>query len=367
MKTVKNLYPSIYHFSNLVFAAYLAQQGKRYQDNVVQFNFDLERNLLQLYSELKNQTYQPGDYYTFHIFEPKKRMISAAPYRDRVVHHALCTIIHPIFEKMFIYDSYANQVGKGTHRAIRRCQHFLQKNKYVLKADIKKYFPSIDHQILKQLIRRKIGCKKTLWLIDLIIDNSNPQEVHRPYFSGDDFFTPFERRQGLPIGNLTSQNFANIYLNPLDHFVKEELGVKCYIRYVDDFVIFGNDKGRLIEIRGAVTHFLKKMRLLLHPNKCYITPTSDGITFLGQRIFETHRLIQSKNIRRARKRIRRKVQLLKKGKLTHETMEHSLNSWLGHIRQANTFGLEQKIRTEIQAMGLEVLVTAKQSWRLMNS
>ncbi len=169
MKTFKNLYPQITNFENLVLAAINARQGKRYQTNVTRFHFRVEWELLELKQQLQNQTYQPGSYHTFYIYDPKKRMISAAPYRDRVVHHALCNIIQPIFENTFIYDSYANRVGKGTHKAIERCQAFSRKNKYVLKADIRKYFPSIDHQILKQIIRKKIACEKNA-LVDRFID-----------------------------------------------------------------------------------------------------------------------------------------------------------------------------------------------------
>jgi len=234
MKTYKNLYETIFSFDNLSLAARKAQRGKRFKENVAQFNMNLEKELLNLLGELQQQNYQPGEYRSFFIYEPKKRMISAAPYRDRVVHHALMNVIGSIFEKSFIFDSYANQIGKGTHRAVQRFQTYLRRYRYVLKCDIKKYFPSIDHEILKQKIRRKIADQKTLWLIDTIIDNSNPQVPVIDYFPGDDLLTPIERRRGLPIGNLTSQFFANVYLNDFDHFVKEQLRCQAYVRYVDD-------------------------------------------------------------------------------------------------------------------------------------
>jgi retron-type reverse transcriptase len=162
MKTCKNLFAKIFAFENLLLAAQLAAQGKREQPNVMHFFQRVEENLWRLQEELQTQTYRPGEYSTFHIYEPKPRMISAAPFRDRVVHHALINLIGPLFEKSFIFDSYANRVGKGTHRAIRRYQHFLRDYRYVLKCDIRKYFPSIDHDILKTIIRRRIGEAETL-------------------------------------------------------------------------------------------------------------------------------------------------------------------------------------------------------------
>lgn len=223
MKRYGNLYPEIINFENVLLASRQAQKGKRFRDNVLDFNYHLETELIRLQQQLTDKTYQPGAYRTFHLTNPKSRLISAAPYRDRVVHHALCNIIVPIFEKTFIHDSYANRLGFGTHRALRKFTHFARNSRYVLQCDIKKYFPSIDHIILKEFIRRKIKCPDTLWLINSIIDNSNEQETVVDYFYGDDLLTPVTRRKGLPIGNLTSQFFANIYLNGFDHFVKEQL------------------------------------------------------------------------------------------------------------------------------------------------
>jgi RNA-directed DNA polymerase len=236
MKRYGNLWPDIIDFENLLQASHQAQRGKRYRPNVLAFNYNLEEELLQLQHELKDKTYQPGKYRTFSIYDPKPRMISAAPYRDRVVHHALCNVIVPILERTFIADTYANRTGYGTHRALKRFVHFARTSQYVLQCDIRKYFPSIDLEILKTILRRKIKCPDTLWLIDAIIDGSNPQGGDVEYFLGDDLLTPLQRRKGLPIGNLTSQFFANLYLNGFDHFIKEQLKARKYLRYVDDFV-----------------------------------------------------------------------------------------------------------------------------------
>ena len=197
-----------------------------------------------LQEELTSQRYQPGAYKTFEIFEPKRRIISAAPYRDRVVHHALCHIIAPIFERTFIHNSYANRTGFGTHKALKKFIEFCRSSRYILQCDIQKYFPSIDLQILKEKIRRKIKCAKTLWLVDAILDNSNSND--RPaiveYFPGDDLLAPLQRPKGLPIGNLTSQFFANVYLSDFDRFVKAELRAAKYLRYVDDFALFSDNR-----------------------------------------------------------------------------------------------------------------------------
>ncbi|MCB9289345.1 MAG: RNA-dependent DNA polymerase [Lewinellaceae bacterium] len=242
MKTYNNLFAQITAFNNLLLAAQNAQKGKKNQSNVARFNLRLEEELFALQRELQEKSYRPGPYRSFMIHDPKERMISAAPYRDRVVHHALCNITAPIFERTFIHDSYANRAGKGTHAAIIRYQHYARKYPYVLKCDIRKFFPSIDHELLKLELRWKITCPDTLWLMDLIIDNSNPQESHLAYFPGDTLFTPHERQRGLPIGNLTSQWWGNIYLNRFDHFIKETLQAPGYIRYVDDFVLFAREK-----------------------------------------------------------------------------------------------------------------------------
>lgn len=177
MKRSGDLWQKIITFENLLLATQKAQRGKRFRPNVLEFNYNLENEIIILQKELISHTYQPGKYKVFQIIDPKPRQISAAPYRDRVVHHALCNIIAPIFERSFIPDSYANRRGLGTHKALRRFTEFSRSSQYILQCDLSKYFPSIDHEILKQVIQRKIKCSDTLWLINKIIDGSNPS-VH---------------------------------------------------------------------------------------------------------------------------------------------------------------------------------------------
>ncbi len=355
MKTYNHLFEKILSFDNLLSAARKAQKGKRQKANVSRFNFNMENELLVLKEQLQNKTYKPGDYTTFMIYEPKQRMISAAPYRDRVVHHALCNVIEPLFENTFIFDSYANRLGKGTHKAILRYQQFMRKKHYVIKADIKSFFPSIDHEILKTIIRRKIRCKDTLRLIDLIIDNSNPQKEAIEYFSGDDLFTPFHRKKGLPIGNLTSQFFANVYLNPLDHFIKEGLRCQYYIRYVDDFVIFQSDKTACHEVIASISSFLESYRLKMHGEKTMIYPVDYGVAFLGHRVFRNYRLLKKENVRRFKKRLKIRIKRVKNGILNLDKFWEQLKSWGAHARFSNTYLLRATIFKRIKTEGISPL------------
>lgn len=343
MKRHGNLWTQIVDFNNLLLAARQAQRGKRFRENVLAFNYNLESELLTLQRELQNKTYQPGAYRTFEIVEPKRRLISAAPYRDRVVHHALCQIIAPIFERTFISDSYANRTGFGTHRALRRFTEFARSSKYVLQCDIRKYFPSIDHEILKTLIRRKIKCHETLWLIDKIIDASNEQEPVHDYFAGDTLRTPFERRRGLPIGNLTSQFFANIYLNNFDHFAKEELHTKKYVRYVDDFALFSDDKDFLAAARPAIENKLAGLRLMIHSIKSQLFETRRGANFMGFRIFPDRIRVRSENLRRSRRRLRRMQDAYADANVEQTKIRQSMQSWIAHLAHGDTWHLRERI------------------------
>jgi len=333
MKTYKNLFDEIVTYENLLAAANQAARGKRSNPAVLSFFERLEDNLFNLQNQLQAQRYNPGDYTTFQIYDPKPRMISAAPFRDRVVHHALMNIVAPLLGRSFIFHSYANRRRKGTHRAIQQYQNYLREYDFVLKCDVKKYFPSIDHAILKSLIRRRIACPQTLWLIETIIDGSNPQEKVCDYFPGDDLFTPDKRRKGLPIGNLTSQFFANYYLNPLDHFIKEQLHCPAYLRYVDAFDLFSNSKQQLWNWKEKIIIFLYDYRLNLHPTRCQIYPTNSGYRFLGQIVFKTHRRLPSANVRK----FKRQLKQWRKNPIENE--QQRIASWMGHASQANTRGL----------------------------
>lgn len=336
MKTAKNLFSRIVSFENLLAAAHQAARGKRERHDVLAFFRKLEDHLFALQHDLIYECYVPGGYRTFTIYQPKQRLISAAPFRDRVLHHALINVVGPILERGLVYDTYANRVGKGCHRAIRRCQYHLRRYDWCLKCDIKKYFPSIDHLLLKKAIRRKISDAATLRLIDRLIDGSNEQEFVCDYFSGDTLFTPLQRRKGLPIGNLTSQIFANYFLSGLDHFIKEQLQCRGYVRYMDDFLLFGDDKAELRAVLPRIKDYLATLRLKLHAKRTQLFPCACGVSFLGQMIFREFRRLRGANVRSFRKRLRRW------GETAPINLQQKIAGWLGHAQQADTRGLLTK-------------------------
>ena len=304
MKRAGDLWDSLLSWPNLTLAVKRAALGKRSRPDVAAFLLDWELHVIQLQRELQAGVYQPGLYRTFLVHEPKQRHISAAPFRDRVVHHALTQILEPIFEKRFAAQSYACRIGFGTHKAILATRRAVAAHPFVLQCDIRKYFPSIDHGILKAQLARVIKCTPTLALAALIIDSSNPQTPVEVYFPGDNLFTPFERRRGIPLGNQTSQFFANVYLNDLDQFVLRELRPRAYCRYVDDFLLFHEDKSFLADARQRVESRLAELRLLLHPGKSRVYRCADGVTFLGWRLFPDHARLVRGNVVRFRRRIK---------------------------------------------------------------
>ena len=330
-------------WSNLQAAARKARLGKRRQYDVAWFELDRERELLRLRDELRDRTYRPGRYRAFHVREPKRRLISAAPYRDRVVHHALVNVIEPLFERNFIFDSYANRVGKGTHRAVDRYQRLAHRNRYLVQFDVVKFFPSVDHEILKSLLRSRVRDEGVLWLCDTIIDASNPQEPAAHYFPGDDLFSPVERKRGLPIGNMTSQFWANVYLHGLDNFVKRGMRCRGYLRYVDDFVAFGDDKTRLVDVRERVIEYLRRLRLRIHENRSQVRPTVRPTRLLGYRCWPTHRYLIKENIRRFRRRARQMQALYAEGKMDWEDVKARLTAWNAHAATANSSALRWRV------------------------
>lgn len=348
MITYNHLYAEVVAFENLRRAARRAESGKRFQDTIGRFHTNLEGELLQLQRELQTKTYQPGGYREKIITQPKTRMISAAPFRDRVVHHAVCNVVMPLFERKMIFDLYSNRAGKGTHAAIRRCQAFARRFRYVLKGDVRKFFPSMDHAVLKGIIRRTIGCADTLWLLERIIDGSNRQERVCAVYPGDDLAQTGERRVGLPIGNLTSQWLGGIYLTGFDHWVKESLHCGGYLRYVDDFLLFGNDKEQLAAWREAIRAKLAEQRVRLNERKSRVHRTQDGVTFLGQRVWPWRRRLCRKNVAAARRRLRWNVREYQAGHLSRDGLECRWNSWRGHAAQADTAGLVNRVREELR-------------------
>ena len=349
-KTYRNLYPRIYEFENLYRAHRRARRGgKRKRPEVAEFEHNLGENLLDLQAELEAQSYRPGPYRHFVVIERKERKISAAPYRDRVVHHALMQVVQPIFEARFVHDSYACRRGKGTHRALDRAQQFARRYRYVLQCDIRQFFASIDHAILRKLLARHVACGRTLWLIDRILGSGAGVLADRytpVYFPGDDLLAA-TRPRGLPIGNLTSQHWANLYLHPLDLFVKQELQCRgqgpAYLRYCDDFLLFGDEKAKLHSWRGEIIDYLQTLRLTLHEGRAQVYPTGNGIPFLGWRLYPHHRRLRRENARQAVRRLRRQQAAFARGELGPEELACSIRAWLAHAAQGNTYQLRQRI------------------------
>lgn len=342
-RRAEGLFGRIASFAALREAATRAVRGKRRAPGAAAFMARLEPELLRLERELRDGTWRPGNYTTFRVLDPKPRFISAAPFRDRVVHHALCAVIEPEFERGFIDASYANRRGRGSHRAIVRYERLRDRHAHVLRCDIHRYFPAMDHAILKQDFRRRIACGPTLALMDAIVDGSNPQEPVQAYFPGDDLFAPFERRRGLPIGNLTSQLFANVYLDALDHYATEVLGAP-YLRYVDDFALFDDDPARLAQWRVQLDAFLCGRRLRLHPLKTRVEATSGPSVFLG---FELHprglRRLPEDNVRRFRNRLRGLRDRWRHGTADSDEVTRHVRAWVAHAGHAHSWRLRHAI------------------------
>jgi RNA-directed DNA polymerase len=348
MKRLDGLWPKVTSFENLLLAFRKARRGKRRKTDVARFGLNLEIELLRLQRELLWGDYQPGGYRLFKIYERKPRIISAALFRDRVVHHAVMNLIEPLLDRAFIHDSYACRKGKGVHAAIDRYQGWAHRHTYALKMDIVQYFPSIDHDILKAKLRRRIKDRSVLQLLDLIIDSSPPVEGELRYFSGDDLLTPLEHRIGIPIGNLTSQFFANLYLDEFDHFIKERLRVKPYLRYVDDMVVLGDDKETLAAWREGVRERLAEDRLRLHPRKAHVTRTHDGLNLLGYLVYPGRRRLRDDNGYRFARKLRYFARAFAEGELGWDDINPSVQSWIGHARHADTHGLRRAIFSEVK-------------------
>jgi len=335
-----SLMEQMVEWSNIWLAHLNAARGKRGHGPVAAFEYLLTDNLLDLQQALETQSYQPGPYHSFYIHEPKRRLISAAPFRDRVAHHALCQVTVPFLERQFIPDSYANRVGKGTHRALDRCQQFARRFRYVLPCDVRQFFPSVDHAVLRATLAALLPDDSLFWLIDHLLASGRgvlAEEYSMVYFPGDDLFAA-DRPRGLPIGNLTSQWWANAYLNPFDQFVKRELRCQGYVRYVDDFLLFGNDKAQLWEWRAAIVERLARYRLTLHLRRAYPQPVTEGIPFLGFRIFPHQRRLKARKGLAYRRRLRR---MARSG--SPAQVRASVGGWINHVRYADTYGLRRAV------------------------
>lgn len=305
-----------FSFERLLAAYRRARRGKGGRDEIAHFGWRLEANLLSLRAELMSGAYAHGQYRSFIVADSKRREIQAAPFCDRVVHQALVAALEPLFERRFIYDSYACRRGKGTHAALARFERFARVSRYALMMDISKYFASIDHEILLSLLERSVHDGRIRVLCRLIIRSSETAPG-----------------VGIPIGNLTSQLFSNIYLNELDQHIKHALHVRRYVRYMDDFVLLHDDREYLRDLKDRITDFLSaRLRLVAHPHKVRIDATAAGVAFLGFRIFPHHLLLRGSTVRRF-------VARAKAAKLRSGVSEDTIRSWKAWASGANSHGL----------------------------
>ncbi len=319
MKKYNNIFEKIVSLENLFSAWDKFKDGKRKKKDVLKFEYNLEKNICGLRNELKIGTYKHGAYSSFYINDSKQRHIHKAQVRDRIVHQAVFSVLYPIFENTFIYDSYSSRIDKGTHRGFNRLRQMLRKasknntqNCFILKCDIKKFFASIDREILIHLISKEIKDDNAIRLIKEIIGSFSP---------------------GIPLGNLTSQIFSNIYLNELDQFIKQQLKIPFYIRYADDFVIVDISMEKLESLLNQIGKFLEEnLKLKLHPHKVVFCKYHKGIDFLGYVQFPHHRILRQKTKRRILKKIKVGIK------------EQALQSYLGVLSHADHFELSEEIK-----------------------
>lgn len=336
MKVYKNLFKLIISSENLFLAWDKFKKGKRNKKDVQLFEWNLEENIFKLHRELENKTYRHSDYISFNISDPKPRNIHKAQVRDRVLHHAIFRILNPIFEADFISASFSCREGYGTHKGVQFLQNTLRKASkndkvpcFVLKCDVKKFFDTIDHNILLAILKKKIKDDDTIWLLEHIISS----------FSFN--YSVLGVNKGVPIGNLTSQLFANIYLNELDIFLKQELKVIYYIRYTDDFLILSENKEYLEKIIPKLVLFLKeKLLLRIHEEKTKIRKTSQGIDFLGYVVFHNYRLIRTKTKKRIMKKFDARIEEYSQGLISKNSLVQSMQSYLGFLSHANTYKIQ---------------------------
>lgn len=327
------LYEEIVDFNNLLFAYKQTQKGSRkFRKDSILFSLAEDVNLVQLWQELKSGRYRVGEYVRFKVYEPKERMVSAPRIRDKIVQFATHNIIKDVYKNVFISDSYACLEGRGTHRAVDAVQRYMRMAErnfgggWIVKVDISKFFYTIDREILKRILRKKIACERTLWLLDMIIDSSPEGEV------------------GIPLGNVTSQDFANIYLNELDQYVKRYLGIKYYVRYMDDCIAIVPTREEAKLLKEQMVWFLRtKLNLKENEKKTQIFPLKQGVNAYGFKIWTTHRKVRDQSKRAMKRRIKAMDRKLKAGLLTEKEVKQAVDSWLGHTRHSNSYNLAKKI------------------------
>lgn len=324
-KTARHIWENVLEWENLLRAAKEASRGKRYRGEVMRFNARLEENLLTIRRRLRAGEWRPAPYREFEVFEPKRRLIHAPAFADRVVHHALVQVIGPCFERRFVFQSFACRAGKGTHAASGYLTDMLRQAAagggpvYALKADVEKYFYSIDHEILLRVAARTIGDPDVLQVLRVLVTQSGCIKGSR----------------GLPLGALTSQLMANVYLDQLDHYIKDTLGVRFYVRYMDDFILLHRDKAELWRLLAEIRDFLAYELHLSLNRKTRVFPAAQGVDFAGYRHWVDHTLPRRRNVARAKKRFKGLSRLYARGEIELDTVRACMASFTGYMKHCN--------------------------------
>ncbi|MDR0811177.1 MAG: RNA-directed DNA polymerase [Paludibacter sp.] len=331
MKRTGNLIEKIADIDNLYLAFYKAAKSKCQRREVIDYRQRLDRNIAQLHSEILSGNMQVGNYHYFKIYDPKERIICAAAFAERVLHHALMNVCHANFEKYQIFHSYASRVGKGTYAALQQASVYQKKYAWFLKLDVRKYFDNINHEILKNMLRKRFKDEKLLILFDKIINSYNSQ-----------FSISNSQLKGLPIGNLTSQYFANHYLAVADHFVTENLCILAYVRYMDDMVIWGNNKNELLLLGKNFQNFVEEnLNLELKPfclNSC-----EKGLQFLGYRLYKNHTQLSNQSKKRFTGKFKQYYYYLNNGLWNENVYQSHILPLLAFANHADTKNLRKKL------------------------
>lgn len=330
MKRIGNLWPKIIEFGNLYHAYLKARRGKKQRDAVAQFSLNLEQELVQLQRELVNFSWQPGPYRQFTIYEKKCRIISAAPFRDRVVHHAIMGPLAEALDRRFIHDCYACRNDKGVHRAVTKYQQWTRRYTYTLHLDVRQYFQSIDHDVLKMQLQNRIKDRNCLTMLNRIVDS----------------YPGIAPGKGMAIGNLSSQFFANIYLDDLDHWLKETKQVKAYLRYVDDLVLCGDDKEALWDLKEEIAFKMETVKLRLHDNKAQLRRCKQKVPLFGYQISADRRWLENGNGHKFRRRLGAMADDYARGRGTITSIKPRIASWIGHAVHGETLGLRTRLLSQ---------------------
>ena len=333
-EALMSLYERIYDTENMEESYKRTQIAERkYRKEAIYFSMSKERKLRGLRKELKDKTYRSGSYIEFYVYEPKKRLVHAPHIRDKIVQFSIHTVLQGIYRPVFIKDSYACLEDKGTHEAVHRIQHYMRlaqwkyEEPYIVKIDVRKFFYSINRDILKTIYRKKIPESEQdfLRILDMIVDSSP------------------EGEKGLPLGNVTSQDFANIYLNEIDQFCKRYLGLKWYVRYMDDICIIVKDRETARNVLAEIETYAKERLDVELNEKTHIYPLAQGINTLGFRIHTTHLEVRNSSKAAMKRRIKKIDEKVQSGRLTKKQAQQAVNAWLGHARHSNSYNLAKKI------------------------